>query len=73
MFINEDEYYVKHLSPEPIIVPIGVEAVWALITPKVSTARSHFNLIASVPFITEDRSQLTRITSMITLQKHTIT
>ena len=29
LFVNEDNFYVKPLSPEPITVPIGVEAVWA--------------------------------------------
>ena len=46
LFINEEKYYVKPLCPEPLTVPIGVEAVWALITPKSKSTRSHFNNIA---------------------------
>ena len=34
------------MCPEPITVPIGVEAVWALITPRLSAANSQFNHIA---------------------------
>ena len=34
LFVNEEKFYVKPLNPEPITVPEGVEAVWALITPK---------------------------------------
>ena len=37
---------MKPLCPEPLTVPIGVEAVWALITPKSKSTRSHFNNIA---------------------------
>ena len=34
LIINKSKYIVKELNPEPITVPMGVEAVWALITPK---------------------------------------
>ena len=34
IFVNESKYIVKKLCPDTITVPIGVEAVWALITPK---------------------------------------
>ena len=39
IFINENKFYVKKLCPDPITVPIGVEAVWCLITPKVQNSR----------------------------------
>ena len=34
LIINEDKFHITEISPEPITVPVGVEAVWALITPK---------------------------------------
>ena len=34
IFVNENKYIVKRLCPDIITVPIGVEAVWALVTPK---------------------------------------
>ena len=34
LIINEEEYFIKQLNPDPITVPDGVEAVRALITPK---------------------------------------
>ena len=36
LIINEEKFYIKPLNPEPITVPDGVEAVWALLTPKNS-------------------------------------
>ena len=46
LFINEEKFYIKPLNPEPITVPDGVEAVWALITPKNSKQTNQFNHIA---------------------------
>ena len=34
LFINEQNYYIKELSPDIITVPPKIEAVWALLTPK---------------------------------------
>ena len=34
ILVNENKFIVKKLCPEPVTVPIGVEAVWALVTPK---------------------------------------
>ena len=34
ILINEDKFIIKKLCPDPITVPIGVEAVWALVTPR---------------------------------------
>ena len=39
-------FFIKPLNPEPITVPDGVEAVWALITPKHSKPTKQFNHIA---------------------------
>ena len=34
ILIKDDNYHIKELCPEPITVPVGVEAVWALISHK---------------------------------------
>ena len=34
LVIKEEKFYVKQLCPDIITVPVGIEAVWALITPK---------------------------------------
>ena len=44
--MNEEKYYVKTLCPDPITVPIGVECVWRLISPKLSSVRSRTKYIA---------------------------
>ena len=46
IIVNEDKYYVKPLCPDPLTVPIGVECVWALLTPKHTTPRSRVKYIA---------------------------
>ena len=46
ILVNEEKYYVKSLCPEPITVPIGVECVWSLITPRKSSVRSRIKYIA---------------------------
>ena len=34
ILVNENKFIVKRLCPDTITVPVGVEAVWALVTPK---------------------------------------
>ena len=46
LIINEEKYIVKPLNPEPITVPDGVEAVWALLTPKDTKPNHKFSHIA---------------------------
>ena len=46
IIIRTDKYFVKPLSPDIITVPIGVEAVWALITPKILNPRNKIKQIA---------------------------
>ena len=46
IFLRSDKYNVKPLCPNPITVPIGVEAVWAMITPKVRNPRNKVKHIA---------------------------
>ena len=46
LLISEEHFFIKPLNPEPITVPDGVEAVWALITPKHSKPTKQFNHIA---------------------------
>ena len=36
IIVNGDKYFIKRLCPDPITVPIGVEIVWCLLTPKES-------------------------------------
>ena len=46
ILINKDKFHVKSICPEPITVPVGVEAVWSLITPKQMTKRNRVKYIA---------------------------
>ena len=46
ILVNKDKFYVKRLCPDPITVPIGVEAVWVLISPKVRNPRNQIKHIA---------------------------
>ena len=46
ILINKEKYHVKSICPDPITVPIGVEAVWSLITPKMLSKRSRAKYIA---------------------------
>ena len=34
LLINENEFFITELSPDPITVPVGVEAVWAMLIPR---------------------------------------
>ena len=36
IIVNSEKYFVKRLCPEHITVPIGIEIVWALLTPKLN-------------------------------------
>jgi hypothetical protein len=45
IFVNEDKYFVKEICPNPITVPIGVEAVWTLIMPKSRDTDKQFKQI----------------------------
>ena len=46
ILVNEETYHVKPLCPEPITVPVGVECVWALITPRQVSPQSKIKYIA---------------------------
>ena len=46
LIINEEKYDIKYLNPDPITVPDGVEAVWALLTPKGAKPNNEFSHIA---------------------------
>ena len=46
ILIRTDKYDVKQLCPDTITVPVGVEAVWALISPKIRNPRSKIKQIA---------------------------
>ena len=44
--MNEEKFYVKPLCPEPITVPVGVECVWTLLTPKHTTPQCKVKHVA---------------------------
>ena len=46
LIVNEEKYFIKLLNPDPITVPDGVEAVWALLTPKDAKPNNQFSHIA---------------------------
>ena len=46
--VNEEKFYVRPLCPEPITVPVGVEAVWALITPNNPSNQVKHIAVASI-------------------------
>ena len=46
LIIDERKYHIKELCPNPITVPLGVEAVWALLKPKIRRKNSKVNFIA---------------------------
>ena len=46
IIINEEKYHIKELCPNPITVPIGVEAVWAIISNKKANPKSKIKYIA---------------------------
>ena len=46
ILVRSDKYNVKPLCPDVITVPVGVEAVWALISPKVRNPRNQVKCIA---------------------------
>ena len=41
IIVNNDKFYIKPLCPDPITVPIGIEIVWALLTPKGQGSRKY--------------------------------
>ena len=45
LIINEEKYFITPLNPDPVTVPDGVEAVWALITPKDMKTNNQFSSI----------------------------
>ena len=46
LLINEKDYYIRELCPDIITVPVNVEAVWSLLTPKNTTVHSKVKRIA---------------------------
>ena len=46
LVIKEEKFHIKQLCPDIITVPIGVEAVWALLTPKNVNTNSKVKNIA---------------------------
>ena len=46
ILVKNEKYFVKRLCPDPITVPIGVEAVWVLISPKVRNPMNPIKHIA---------------------------
>ena len=50
LIINSEKYNITEICPEPITVPIGVEAIWAIISPKHSGAQAKVKNIALCSF-----------------------
>ena len=48
ILINKQKFFVKRICPDPICVPVGVEAVWALISPKTSCAKLKYIAVCSL-------------------------
>ena len=46
LLINEEMFYIKEVCPDLITVPIGVEACWAVLTPKSYLSKSKMKYIA---------------------------
>ena len=46
IIVNEDKFLVRPLYPEPITVPVNVEAVWCLLIPKNRSVKSTVKYIA---------------------------
>ena len=46
ILIKKEKFHVKPLCPNPITVPIGVECVWALVSPRHANSRSKVQHIA---------------------------
>ena len=40
------QFHIKKINPEPITVPEGAEAVWALLTPKTGKTKGFIKHIA---------------------------
>ena len=47
IIVNENKFHIQSLNPEPITVPDGVEAVWALLTPRTSKPNKFIKHIAA--------------------------
>ena len=50
IIVNEEKFHVKPLCPDPLTVPIGVECVWALISPKQTGPQCKVKYIAVAAF-----------------------
>ena len=50
IIVNEQKFHVKPLCPDPVTVPVGVECVWALVSPKQKSPQSKIKYIAVASF-----------------------
>ena len=57
LIINSEKYIIKNLTQSLIEIPWGVEATWALITPKKLTNNSMIKHIAVCSFYSKPRSR----------------
>ena len=62
LLIDESQYFIKELCPELFTVPIGIEAVWALIRPKIkkNIRKTKFNWIAICCYYYQEDNQASR-------------
>ena len=57
IFVNESKYDVMNLTNTHINIPWGVEAVWCLLTPKITTNDSKIQKIAVCSFYSKPNSR----------------
>ena len=57
LIINSEKYIIRNLTQSLIEIPWGVEATWALITPKILTNNSMIKHIAVCSFYSKPRSR----------------
>ena len=44
ILINKQKYFIKRICPDPVSVPVGVEAIWVIISPKNNNSKKLKNI-----------------------------
>ena len=44
ILVNKEKYLVKKICPEPVTVPVGVEVIWAIISPRNNSSKKFRNI-----------------------------
>ena len=68
ILVNRNMFHIKELSPDVITVPVNIEAVWALLTPKNSFSSSKFKkiVVASLYYTSSTKRLILSLTSALT-------